>query len=232
MHFVTPSAIEHVAWQGELVAPAVTLSGKGPRSIVVTIGQPEVWPAAEALETVVGQKWTPPLGDADFWLLRLACTLREPPGRPTLTEAQQRLHLRPRNRRADRRTAYAFSLFPDRLSVEDKGEVSAQLGPELKFASGAGVSVGEIGATLQLRQVFPVIQSYGAGEPEAGWLFRAHEAYPLDGSQFAYAVLAARAGAGGIRASVELVATVQTQIGPLRLGLPEEAHAHLSFDVP
>ena len=233
MHIITPDKIEKVAWEGELVASTLSMDWKGPRdSIVAAVGQPETWPAARALEPLVGQKWTPPLGGADFWLLRLACTLREPPGRPTLTEAEQRLYLRPRNRQASRDTTYAYSLLPDRLSVEDKGEFNVKLGPELQFTSGAGVSVGEIGATIQFRQVYPVIQSYGLGEPEAGWRFRAHRAFPLEGSQFVYAVIAARPGANGVRASVELIATIKTRFGPLRFGLPEEAYAHLTFDIP
>ena len=80
MHFVTPTEITNVAWEGELVAPLV-MSPKGSQSVVATLGHPEIWPAARALEAEVGRKWTPPLGGADFWLLRLACTLREPEGR-------------------------------------------------------------------------------------------------------------------------------------------------------
>ena len=79
---------------------------------VVTMGQPEVWPAAQALESEVGKKWTPPLGGAEFWLVRLACTLREPGGRPAISEATQTLYLRPRNPAADDQATYAHSLFP------------------------------------------------------------------------------------------------------------------------
>ena len=86
MRFVTPSEIESVAWEGELVAPAVAMRPKGARAVVAALGHPEIWPAARALEAEVGRKWTPPLGGADFWLLRLACTLREPAGRPALVE--------------------------------------------------------------------------------------------------------------------------------------------------
>lgn len=233
MRFVTPTEIESVAWEGELVAPAVAMHPKGGRAVVAALGHPEIWPAARALEAEVGQKWTPPLGGADFWLLRLACTLREPAGRPALVSAEQRLFLRPRNPAASEGAAYAYSLFPERLGIEDKAQVAAKLGPELKFTSGAGASLGEIGATVEYRKVYPVIQAYGAGGPAPWWAFQAHPAHPLAGSQFVYAVVAARAGAGGVRASVELIAAVETTwAGVLRLGLPEEARAHLSFSIP
>jgi hypothetical protein len=164
--------------------------------------------------------------------LRLACTLREPAGRRSLVAAEERLFLRPRHAAAGEGAAYAHSLFPERLGVEDKAEINASLGPELKV-SDVGLKVGEVGASVEYRKVFPVIQSYGAGQPAPWWEFKAHDAYPLSGSQFVYAVVAAKAGAGGIRASVELIATVENRFGDLiRLGLPEEARTHASFTIP
>ena len=237
MHIFTPVDIESVAWEGELVFPDTLRSADRPQPPVVTLGQHELWPAAEALEPEVGRKWTPPLGGADYWLLRLACTLRDSDGSPKVSrrpvvEATQSLYLRPRNAGAGEGAAYAYSLFPDRLTVEDKAEFSVSLGPELTFISGLGIKPGEIGATITYRKAFPVIQGYGAGEPSPSWVFKAHAAHPLAGSQFVYAVVAARTGAGGARASVELTATVDTRWGPVRLGLPETARANLSFTIP
>ena len=48
---------------------------------------------------------------------------------------------------------------------------------------------------------------------------------------FVYVVVA-QPGAGAVRGSVELVVTVETRFGPLRLGLPEEARAHVGFVIP
>ena len=138
MHIITPVQIESVAWEGELVPPPTSKAVGSAERPVVTIGRPEIWPAAEALESEVGRKWNPPLGDAGYWLVRLACTLRNPAGLPRITEATQTLYLRPRNVNVDEQSTYAFSLFPDRLGAEDKAEFSASLGPELKFASGTG----------------------------------------------------------------------------------------------
>ena len=125
MHIITPAQIESVAWEGELISPATARAVRPAERPVVTIGRPEIWPAAEALENEVGRKWTPPLGDAGYWLVRLACTLRNPPGLPRITEATQTLYLRPKIPHADKESTYAFSLFPDRLGAEDKAEFSA-----------------------------------------------------------------------------------------------------------
>ena len=229
MHIITPTQIAVVAWEGELTPPPTTKAVHPTERPVVTIGRPEIWPVAAALEHKGGRPWSPPLGDAGYWLVRLACTLRNPPGLPRLTEARQTLYLRPKKAQADPDSTYAFSLFPDRLGAEDKAEFSAGLGPELKFASGAGFSVGQLGAKIDYRKVFPVIQSYAAGEPTPYWIFRPHRSHPLDGSQFVYAVVVAQAGAGGIRASVELVVSIEAPFGLAKLGLSAEARANTRF---
>ncbi|HUU30419.1 MAG TPA: hypothetical protein VM123_21660 [archaeon] len=233
MHIITPAEIKSIAWEGELVSPSTTYtySLKAPERPVATLGQPEIWTVSEALENEVGRKWTPPIRDADFWLLRLACTLRKPRGLAAITEACHTLYLRPQNSSADSSTTYAFSLYPDRLSAEDQAEFDISLDPELKFA-GFEAKLGHVGAKITYRKVFPVIQGYGAGESSPNWLFKPHAAYPLDGSQFVYAVVAAGTGSGGIRAYVDLRVELQKELLTVRFGLPEEANANIKFTIP
>jgi hypothetical protein len=102
----------------------------------------------------------------------------------------------------------------------------------LKFADGSEYSVGQLGAKIEYRKVFPVIRSYAAGEPTPYWIFQHHSTYPLDGSQFVYAVVVAQVGAGGIRANVELVVSVDFPFGLAKFGLSEEARASTSFAIP
>jgi hypothetical protein len=232
MIIITPSEIEAVAWEGELVSPETAKEIAPGARPIVTIGRHTIWPAAQALESETGRKWSPPLSGADFWLVRLACTLRQPGGPHKITEATQTLYLRPKNPAAGEGSVYAHSLFPERLTAESKSEFSASLGPELKFGPEVQLKAGEVGAKIEYRKVFPVIQSYGAGEAAPYWLFKPHAAYPLAGSQHVYAVVAAEAKAGGVRATLELVVTVETRFGPLRFGLPESAQAHVSFSIP
>lgn len=232
MRITTPTEITNVAWEGELEAPPVSYAPATGSRPVVTIGQPEVWAAADALENEVGKKWVPPIGGANYWLLRLACTLHEPQGRERIAEAQQSLYLLPQNHSAPENATYAYSLFPERLDVEDKGEFSVSLGPELSFASGAGFKLGELSATIEYRKVFPVIQSFRAGESSPYWRFQPHAAHPLIGSQFVYAVVVAQPGVDAIRATVELTVTVETRFGPVRYGTPREEKPQLTFTIP
>jgi hypothetical protein len=231
MRIAAPTEIKEIAWEGSLEPPETAKSiGDTPRP-VVTIGKPEIWDTADALKNEVNQVWTPPLTAASFWLVRLACTLREPPGLPHITEVEQSLYLRPKNRLAKPDSTYAYSLYPDRLTAENKTDFTLSLGPALKFGE-AELKVGELGAAIEYRRVYPVIQSYGAGSPTPSWFFKPHAAHPLEGDQFVYAVLAAQNGAEGIRVSLDLKVTIESELGPIRFAPPEKARANLSFTVP
>ena len=245
MRIITPTEIEHVAWEGYLEPLGETF--KGAESLPrVTLGEPAWWPAEQAMEGETGKKWTPPLrqpfdgaqdkaqdtaaGDRRYTLLRLACTLHPPAEVRTLyKEATLTAYLRPRH---DVGRVVAHDLYPRRLTAEEKGTFKVGLGPDLKFAGLVDVSLLEVGAEIEYQQVYPVIQGYGLGESRPYWQFAHHEAHPLLGCQSVYAVLDAPEDAGGVRLSVELVATLETRYGGLiRVGLPEEARVHIGRTV-
>lgn len=228
MHIITPVEMTS-AWEGELVESGIVKAATRSLRPVVSLGRTEIWPVAEALESETGKKWVAPSGDAHYWLARLTCTLHEPSGAEAITEATQSLFLRPQPHAAGEKSAYAQQLFPVRLGVEDKTDFTLSLGPELGFASGASVKAGEVGATIEYRKVFPVIQGYGVGEANPYWEFKPHAANPLIGSQCVYAILVARAPASGLRAHVEVTVTTQTVWGPIKFGTPEEAQEHTTF---
>jgi hypothetical protein len=225
MRIITPTEIEHVAWEGYLEPLAESF--KGAESLPrVTLGEPAWWPAEQAMEGETGNKWTPPSGDRRYTLLRLACTLHPPAEARTLyKEATLTAYLRPRH---DVGRVVAHDLYPQRLTAEEKGTFKVGLGPDLKFAGLVDVSLLEVGAEIEYQQVYPVIQGYGLGESRPYWQFAHHEAHPLLGCQSVYAVLDAPEDAGGARLSIELVATLETRWGPITVGLPQEAQAHLS----
>jgi hypothetical protein len=233
MRIITPTEIEHVAWEGHLEPLGETF--KGTESLPrVTLGEPVWWPAEQAMEGETGVKWTPPLrqaqdiaaGDRRYTLLRLACTLHPPAEARTLyKEVTLTAYLRPRH---DVGRVVAHDLYPQRLTVEEKGTFKVGLGPDLKFAGLVDVSLLELGAEIEYQQVYPVIQGYGLGESRPYWQFAHHEAHPLLGCQSVYAVLDAPEDAGGVRLSVELIAKGETRWGPITVGLPQEAQAHLS----
>ncbi len=73
-----------------------------------------------------------------------------------------------------------------------------------------------------------MIQGFGLGERRPYWRFAHHSANPLLGSQCVYLVVAAARDAGDVQIGIELVATLETRYGPIRVGLPEQAQAQIS----
>ncbi len=232
MHIKSPDQIENVAWEGELASSETmkTFSFRSTREQQpkVTIGRPELWRVGEALKNEVDREWTPPLGDADFRLLRLACSLHELKGKSKFVEATLALSLRPASPDG---AAYAFSMFPDRLGIENQAEFNVSLGPEATFATGAGFKLGELGAKIDYKKVFPVIESYGAGESHSYWTFKNHEAKPLQGCQLVYAVIVARPGDAGIRGEIQLTASVDDGARIFRFRPPEEVEDNFRFKI-
>jgi hypothetical protein len=228
MHIVTPTQIDadQVAWEGSLEPLGETFKAARPCARV-TLGEPAWWPAEEALETETGKKWAPPASDHRYTLLRLACTLHPPEDRRShYSEATLGTYLRPHSAGAG--TVLAHDLYPQRLTAEEKGTFKIGLGPDLKFAGVLDVSILEMGAEIEFPQVFPVVQGYGLGESRPYWEFAHHSGHPLLGCQSVYAVLDAPGETDGVRLTIELVATLETRFGPVRLGLPEEARVTLS----
>jgi hypothetical protein len=179
------------------------------------------------MESETGKPWAPPARDRLYTLVRLVCTLHPPEDqRSRYGEAELSAYLRPRS--AGTGAVVAHDLYPQRLTVEQKGTFKVGLGPDLKFASAVGLSFLDVGAEIEFPQVFPVVQGYGLGESRPYWRFAHHAGHPLLGCQSVYAVLDTPGEAGGVRLTVELVATVETRFGPVRMGLPEEARASVS----
>src|SRR3712207_9230871 len=128
MRIVTPSAIEHVAWDGALVPLGATY--RDVTSVPhVTLGEPAWWPAAQVLADERGTPWTPPAGNRRYTLVRLACTLHPPDDRRTrYTEATLTVDLRPRQGTG---AVVAHDLYPQRLTADRTGTVTVKLAPTL-----------------------------------------------------------------------------------------------------
>ena len=172
----------------------------------------------------------PPLGDARYWLVRLACSLH-PPKHGTINKAWQNLILQPQRHNASA-TTYAHSLYPLRLTVEESRERNAKIGPELKIGEFIDGSLGEVGVTIGYKKVFPVIQSYEVGTPHPYWTFRAHAGHPLEGTQYVYAVVAAKPATATIQAAVEIIVELESDFGLFRFGIPKEVQQNLAFKIP
>jgi hypothetical protein len=85
----------------------------------------------------------------------------------------------------------------------------------------------EIGAKFEFQKAFPAVQAYGLGESHPYWRFHHHDEHPLVDTFFVYFVLAAPVDGIGIALGIELITLLQTRLGSIRLGLPEEAYAYI-----
>jgi len=225
MRIITPTTIEHIAWEGALEPIAGTFAGTDtpPR---VAIGELVWWTAGQAMANETGKAWTPPADDRMYLLVRLACNLYPPSGaRAQYTEAALTVHLQSRQGNGK---AVAHDLFPQRLTVDQAGKFTVALTPELKFAEAFEAKVLEVGAEIEYHKAFPVIQGYGLGAANAEWRFTHHSAHPLLGCQSVYILVASPREAGGVRLNIELTATVESRFGPIRLKLPQTASAYVS----
>ena len=94
--------------------------------------------------------------------MRLSCTLHPPDDRHTrYTEATLAAYLRPHQGSG---SVLAHDLYPQRLTVENKDTFTVGMGPDLKFGEIVDVSLFEVGAEIEYRRVYPVIQGFGLGE--------------------------------------------------------------------
>lgn len=214
--------IEYV-WDGALEAPpgAETYTVRGGSGLPrVSIGRPAWW----SDEKVLGEKWTPPAGGRRYGLARFAFSLR-PEGRQAVRRAELIVHL---HARGSGPRPIAFDLFPKTTTEEQTGEFKVSVGPDFKFA-GAEASVASAEATINHRQAAPVITIDGIGENFARWVFAAHPARPLVGSQTVYATIELPPGVAAARVSVQLSAEVAGSFGPIRGILPETEKERLSW---
>jgi hypothetical protein len=224
MQIVTPSEIEQVAWEGSLEPVGAVYKGLEQLPIV-TIGEPAYWPAAEAVEAQTGQNWSPPADGRRYTLVRLDCTLHAPEDtRTRYSDATLTASLRPGDGVG---TVIAHDLYPLRVVATGTQKLSLRLGPDLKFGP-VNVNLFEAKTEIIHHNTFPIIQAFGLGESKPYWQFAHHSTHPLLGCQSVYLVLSSPLCSGGTQVLVELAATAETRFGPLRLGLPQSANAHVN----
>jgi hypothetical protein len=224
MKIITPLAIEQKAWEGALEPLGETM--RSAEAAQVTIGEPVAWTVEKALENETGKKWTPPAGGQRYKLIRLAFTLHPPEAsRSKYTTATLTAALRCDSGGG---SVLAHDLYPQRITAAGpKEKFSVKLGADLKFTEAVKVGLPEAAAEIEFQQAFPVVQAFGLGESRPYWQFTHHNANPLLGCLHVYLVAAVSGASAQVQIGVELVATVETRFGFIRLGLPEQAQAYV-----
>jgi hypothetical protein len=225
MAIVTPTQVEHVAWQGTLVQAAGAFSKAVSSLPKATLGEPVVW-KMDALKTQLGKEWTPPADGRLFALVRIDFTLHPlEDSSAHYPQAQLNVFLRPR---AGIGNVVALDLFPVQVTAEKSGKRNVKLAPELKFVSAIDFKPGELGVEIEHHDVFPVIQAFGVGQSNPYWVFKNDNTHKSIGSQSVYFIVAVPPEAQGARLSLELTAQVKSRFGSFIGGVPEEARANLS----
>ncbi len=208
-------------WEGKLVPPDKVFAHRGSELPNVSLGKPTWWNDHQ----IFGDDWKQPAGNKRYGLARFAFSLR-PKVRQEIRRAEFTVYLQGQNGSSN---PIVFDLFPKNVAEEQTGEIKAEINPQLKFAEVAEVSIGCIGVTANKREAQATITADGIGESTARWIFKAHPAAPLTGSQIVYTIVELPVGTTAIRISVQLSAEVTTRFGLLRALLPkttsEEEHS-------
>lgn len=206
---------EEILWEGELEQLGETFRG-GEGDARIALGKLKWWRAADALTGQTGEVWNKPVGNRDYTLVRLSCTLY-PPRQSSDRYQEVRLHagMRPMTGRAD---ITAYALFPERITSVREGKLSMKLTPQLKFVDAIDARLGEAGVEISYPYALPVMQAYGQGQSRVEWRFFHQTDHPLIGDLTTFLVADAPAGSNGFWLDLQLSATLQSRFGPIPLG--------------
>lgn len=199
----TPSSIENALWENQLVpsSDAVleqlrtsenslnnsNIASKLVRELpIVTIGHPEVW----SMEEIFSQKDIPPvlsskLDEADFYLVRMACSFRPPKGKCRVTWARFLASL---FSEAGSEEPVAFDLYPKYVTQEIKRDVSITITPSLKFDE-IEAKAGEFKNGIKYDELHPIISAAGTGESMVSWDFQETKGTTIQGVKCMYILL-------------------------------------------
>jgi hypothetical protein len=172
---------------------------------VVSIGRPEVW----SLPEVYPPEKMPPdlrvkLAEADFYLVRLACSFRPRQNDTEIEWARLSVSLLPA---AGAAQPIAFDLHPVLLTQETRRNVKVSLSPTVKFLEvEAGVGAAEFG--FEYPELQPTISAAGIGEAQPSWDFQAARGMPVVGSKWMHMLVKAPTASLAGHAELHLVADV------------------------
>jgi hypothetical protein len=193
-----------------------------------SLGKPRWWPD----QTLMAKDWLPSAGKR-YGLARFALSLR-PAERQEVRYVEFVVYLHGTGPGTGLRPV-ATDLFPGVLPEAKLGLRTVGIGPDFQFVdlSKAGEAAQAPAATtIQLRQMVQVVVADGVGESTARWVFAGNPAHPLVGTQLVYAIVEVLPDASGLpraRASLQLIAEVETRSGSVRGLLPKTERAMLNW---
>jgi hypothetical protein len=219
MWLQVPDSIGDVLWEAPLEAESLDRLQRGltrdksradaedvARNLpVVSIGQPEVWPLTAVYE--IGKMPSllrNRLDQADFYLVRLACSFR-PVRRETKIDWARfavELHADDQGRQP-----IADDLHPSEVDQEVQRSAKVTLSPNLKF-QGVEASVGGLDFGLEYPELQPRIIAAGQSSARVSWDYSEVPGMAVHGGKWMHLLVKAPKGMAAAMASIYLVADV------------------------
>jgi hypothetical protein len=239
-----PDSIDDVLWEGPLEPEHESIerlqrswtgdeSRTGAEDVarnlpVVSIGQPEAWPLA----TIYKPDRMPPLlqarlFEADFYLVRLACSFRPVRRETRIDWARFAIELLPDGQS---RQPIADDLHPNEVDQEIQHSIKVSLSPNLKF-QGVEASLGGVGFGLEYPELQPRIIAAGHSSPRASWDYSEVPGVAVRGGKWMHLLVKAPKGMTPAVADIYLVADVAARGAMVRAlfpNKPTEMRDHLT----
>ena len=203
-------------WEGELMRATGMLAVPGERLPALSIAKPAWW----SDQTLMGEGWTPPPTGRRYGLARFAFSLRPAERQlPRYIDLVVYLHAKGEGLRP-----IIFDLLPQAAKEEHDEAFAMGVSPDFKFTAPENAPV-----TLDLRQSILTVAADGKGENAAHWAFAVRSTSPFAGSQVMYTLVELLPGVEAARASLQLVAEIETPYGPVRGLLPSSQRTALTW---
>lgn len=201
----TEDALEHLKRNKATSAPGLSREEVIRTMPVVSIGHPETWPLSEVYSPrQMPRTLRAKLSQADFYLVRLACSFRSLYQESRIQWARFYVSLLPDEHG---QAPLAVDLYPLEVFQEVKRQVTLSLDPTLKFRE-IEVSSGQIEFGLEYRELLPRISASGAGQADPSWDYTETKGITLQGCKWMYLLVKAPKGMVQGRATLDLLADV------------------------
>ncbi len=203
-------------WEGELMRATGMLAAPGERLSALSIAKPTWW----SDQMLMGQGWTPPSSGRRYGLARFAFSLRAAE-RQSVRYVDMVVYL---HAKGEGLRPVICDMIPKAAKEGQAGIMTVGISPDFKFTAPETAT-----ATLSLPQSIYTVTADGIGENAAHWAFAVRSATPLAGSQIVYALVELMPGVEAARASLQLVAEIETPFGPVRGLLPSSQRLALTW---
>lgn len=173
---------------------------------VVSIGQPQSWPLADLFDVAqVPAEIRASRADADFYLIRLACSFRPAHGEGRIEWARFLVEMHPD---AAGRQPVTESQHPLEVTQPVQRQLKFTLSPSFSFQP-VQVSAGDASVGVEYQELRPRISAAGFGTPQASWDYFEVPGIEVVGGKWMHLVVRAPKGTSGVSADLSVTADVR-----------------------